>query len=116
MAESNVSSKAEEVGVNVGEKRDRLVVHIVRVLVKLGIVLTLVLSNSPNYLVLSIYLVVTEVLDQFSIYFSRLNPKFKRNFIVFGKNAGKKILLCLKTAPMLRAVIIMVSTSAAGGI
>src|SRR3989338_690788 len=78
MAESNVSSKAEEVGVNVGEKRDRLVVHIVRVLVKLGIVLTLVLSNSPNYLVLSIYLVVTEVLDQFSIYFSRLNPKFKR--------------------------------------
>ena len=55
-----------------------MVVHIVRVLVKLGIVLTLVLSNSPNYLVLSIYLVVTEVLDQFSIYFSRLNPKFKR--------------------------------------
>lgn len=79
MVESDPSKKTAEVGVYfVGEKKNGLVVHAVRVLVKLAIVVALFFSNSPHYLILIIYLVITEVLDQLSISVSKLNPKLKK--------------------------------------
>lgn len=64
-------------------RSDVLVVHGVRILVKIGIIAGLYLSKSPNFLLLSLYLLVTETLDQLSIYLSKKEPRFKKWIGVF---------------------------------
>lgn len=57
--------------------RTEIVVHAVRILTKIGIALALILEGSVYTVSLSAYLVLTEILDQASLYWARVSPNVK---------------------------------------
>lgn len=68
-----VKQKVEQKGNNEG-----IVVHAMRIVVKLGIIFALYLTNNPNALFLTLYLFLSEILDQISLYVTKFKPDLKK--------------------------------------
>ena len=61
----------------------KLLVHALRVALKLGIITALFVSNSNSTIPLSIYLLLSEVFDQISLYLMRVKPSLEKWIQIF---------------------------------
>lgn len=60
-----------------------IIVHLIRIIVKLGIAAALFLSHNPNALFLTVWLLVSEVFDQLSLLILHKKPRFKVGVEIF---------------------------------
>lgn len=70
--------KIDQTSVNLQDKSEGYIIHAVRVATKLGVSLALFVSNNQFALILSGYLLFTEILDQISLIIIKEHPKYKK--------------------------------------
>ncbi|MBI2596137.1 HAMP domain-containing histidine kinase [Candidatus Daviesbacteria bacterium] len=66
-----------------GEVNIEILVHVIRILLKTAVVAFLYYSGARYFLPLSVYIIISEVLDQFSVYISKGKPRYQAFVKVF---------------------------------
>lgn len=65
------------------ESRQEIIVHAVRIAVKTGMVMILIWSQSPHAFSLSLYIIISEIIEQINLYIMKIKPDFKNIVKIF---------------------------------
>lgn len=65
------------------ESRQEIIVHAVRIVVKISMIIILIWSQSPNAFSLSLYIVISEIIEQINLYIMKIKPGFKNIVKIF---------------------------------
>ena len=74
---------AQDISKELKAKQVGVAVHTLRIVLKLGIIVSLFLNNAPYAAHLSIYLIISEIIDQISLYFIKIKPSLAKQVQVF---------------------------------